>query len=77
MTHLFGKELLIQFTVRCFVNFFQVLRAFFCFEGGLWGLIVQSNPYSASTFGTIIICLLKSGACLIQVHYNVFACLRI
>ena len=40
MTNLLGKELLIQFTVRCFVNFCQILRAIFCFEGGLWGLIV-------------------------------------
>ena len=31
MTHLFGKELLIQFTVRCFVNFCQVFAGFFFF----------------------------------------------
>ena len=36
MTHLFGKELLIQFTVRCFVNFSQVFAGNFCF----WGQVV-------------------------------------
>ena len=33
MTHVFGKEQLIQFTVRCFVNFCQV------FAGIFWGVL--------------------------------------
>ena len=31
MTHVFGKEQLIQFTVRCFVNFCQVFAGIFFF----------------------------------------------
>ena len=39
--------------------------------------LLQSNLYSASTYGTIKICLLKTGACLLQVHFNVLACFGI
>ena len=37
MTHLFGKELLIQFTVRFFVNFCQVFEGIFLFSGRVVG----------------------------------------
>ena len=51
MTHLFGKELLIQFTVRCFVNLCQVFAGnFFCFEGGLWGLVVLIPDHCLSLY---------------------------
>ena len=33
MTHLFRKELLIQFTLRCFVDFCQVFVGNFLFFG--------------------------------------------
>ena len=50
MTHLFRKDLLIQFTVRCFVNFCQVLRAFFVFREGCGGLIVLIPGHSLSLY---------------------------
>ena len=50
MTHLFGKELLIQFTMRCFMNFCRVFRAIVCFEGGLWGLIVLIPDHCLSLY---------------------------
>ena len=46
MTHLFRKELLIQITLWCFVDFCQVFAGNFCFEGGLWGLIVLIPDHS-------------------------------
>ena len=50
MTHLFRKELLIQFILRCFVDFCQVFAAIFCFEGGLWGLIVLILDHCLSLY---------------------------
>ena len=50
MTHLSGKELLIQFTVRCFVNFCQVFAGIFCFEGGLWDLFVLIHDHCLSLY---------------------------
>ena len=37
MTHLFEKELLILFTVRCFVNFCQAFAGNFLFRGRVVG----------------------------------------
>ena len=49
MTHLFGKELFIQFTVRCFVNFCQVFAGIFCLFV-LWGLIVLIPDHCLSLY---------------------------
>ena len=49
MTHLFRKELLIPFTLP-WTQFVKFLRAIFCFEDGLWGLIVLIPDHCLSLY---------------------------